>query len=408
MVLGAGLLIAVMGLGTRSSFGVFLKSLEGEFNISRSASSTIFSVYMLVCCGLAVLGGWASDRYGPAKVSFLMGCFTGLSLLLSGLTDSPWQLFVTYGLLLALGTGPIYTVVNSTASRWFKQKRGFAIGITSSGGGLGTIIIAPFATYLISRFGWRMAFMVLGFVTWVTMACASLLLKKDPRDMGLLSDGRSLNIPRTDRHESSTPVESPEYSLRQAYRTRQFWLLGFTWLLLSLGLHLVLIHVVPYAVDAGISPMEAAIILSLIGAANLPGRLVVGRLSDIMGRKALAILCTLAEAASLVWLMEAQELWTFYTFGVVFGLLWAGTGTTSTALVGDVFGLRDIGVIMGLMSAGWSLGAAVGPAIGGTVYDLRGGYFMAFAAGAAALLLAAILISLIGKIDGRQKTLFMS
>ena len=107
---------------------------------------------------------------------------------------------------------------------------------------------------------------------------------------------------------------------------------------LSLGLHLVLIHVVPYAVDTGISSMEAAIILSLIGATNLPGRLVVGRLSDIMGRKTLAILCTLAEAASLVWLMEAQELWAFYLFGVVFGLLWAGTGTTSgmmfsTALV---------------------------------------------------------------------------
>lgn len=140
VVIAAGLLIALIGLGTRYSFGVFLKSIEGEFGVSRGETSGIFSAYMLFCGLLSILGGWALDRYGPRKVAFVMASFTGFSLLLTSQANAAWQLFITYGLLLSLGTGPVYTVVNSTASRWFKRKRGFAVGITSSGGGLGAIM----------------------------------------------------------------------------------------------------------------------------------------------------------------------------------------------------------------------------------------------------------------------------
>ena len=141
-----------------------MKSIEAEFGITRAATSSIFSIYMLLCCIIAILGGWSMDRYGPKKVGIIMGTFTGLSLLLTSQANSLWQLFITYSLLFSLGTGAIYVVVNSTASRWFIQKRGIVVGITSSGGGLGTIAISPFATYLISNFNWRTAFIVMGLI----------------------------------------------------------------------------------------------------------------------------------------------------------------------------------------------------------------------------------------------------
>ncbi len=395
MVTGAGFLIAVVGLGTRYSFGVFFKSIETEFALTRGATSGVFSIYMLLCCVFAVLGGRALDRYGPKVVVFLMGSFTGLSLLLTSQANSAWQLLISYGLLLSLGTGAIYAVVNSTASRWFDKKRGFVLGITTSGGGFGALVMAPFATYLISNFGWRTAFIVMGLIAWLVISSMCLILKKDPGDMGLLPDGVKSEAaqPGPQKKESKAQLTGP--SLLQASRTSNFWFLGLIWLLLSLDVHLVFVHVVSYAVDMGNSLMDAAIILTLIGGTTIPGRLLVGRVSDTIGRKAPAIACAILQVGALLWLMWAQELWMLYVFAIAFGFLWGGLGVLTTALIGDVFGMRSIGAIMGMMSAGWALGAASGPAIGGYIFDVSGTYFMAFAAGAVAILLAALLVALV-------------
>ena len=395
IVIAAGLLIAVIGLGTRYSFGVFLKSIEGEFGVSRGETSGIFSAYMLFCGLLSILGGWALDRYGPRKVAFVMASFTGLSLLLTSQANAAWQLFITYGLLLSLGTGPVYTVVNSTTSRWFKKKRGFAVGITSSGGGLGAIIIAPFASYLVSSFDWRTAFVVLGLISWIVMASVSLLLRKDPMDMGLSPDGMKSEPRQPGTQRKQDEAGFADYTVLQASKMSQFWLLGLTWVFISLSLHLIFVHAVPYALDMGISPMDAAVMLSLIGAANIPGRLVVGKISDTLDRKALGVACALVQTGTLLWLMWANGLWMLYTFAIVYGFLWGGSGAVITALIGDVFGTRSLGAIMGMMSAGWALGAAVGPAVGGYIFDASGNYFTAFATGAAAVLISALLVALI-------------
>ena len=395
MVTGAGFLIAVVGLGTRYSFGVFFKSIESEFALTRGATSGVFSIYMLLCCVFAVLGGRALDRYGPKVVVFLMGSFTGLSLLLTSQANSAWQLLISYGLLLSLGTGAIYAVVNSTASRWFDKKRGFVLGITTSGGGFGAIVMAPFATYLISNFGWRTAFIVMGLIAWLVISSMCLILKKDPGDMGLLPDGVKSEAAQPGPQKKESKAQLTGLSVLQASRTSNFWFLGLIWLLLSLDVHLVFVHVVSYAVDMGNSLMDAAIILALIGGTTIPGRLLVGRVSDTIGRKAPAIACAVLQVGALLWLMWAQELWMLYVFAIAFGFLWGGLGVLTTALIGDVFGMRSIGAIMGMMSAGWALGAASGPAIGGYIFDVSGTYFMAFAAGAVAILLAALLVALV-------------
>ena len=189
IIVGACFLMSVIGMGTRYSFGVFFKSMETDFGMTRGMVSGLFSVYMLISCIVAVLGGWAMDRKGPRKVVLLMGVFTGLSMLLTSRVHAPWLLLFTYSLLLSLGTGPTFGIANATTSRWFVKKRGFFLGITASGGGVGAIVLAPFATYLISNFDWRTAFVVIGLLAGLSLIGISLLLVKDPRDMGLLPDG---------------------------------------------------------------------------------------------------------------------------------------------------------------------------------------------------------------------------
>ena len=348
---------------------------------------------MLLCTLLAVFGGWALDKYGPRNVGIFIGTFTGLSLLLTSRTHAPWQLLITYSLLLALGTGPIYGTVNTTASRWFVKKRGLVVGITSSGGGVGTIVIAPFAAFLISNFGWRTAFIVMGVISLVIIVAVSLLLKKDPQDVGLFPDGRKARSPERDIHKKEVDLQPVDFSLTQAVRNKQFWLLFFAWVFFALSLHMILVHIVAYAVDTGISSMDAAVILSLIGLANIPGRLLVGKLSDVIGRKALGVACNLIQFGTLLWLMWADRLWMLYVFALFFGFMWGGSGTVITALIGDLFGTRSLGTIMGMMSAGWAFGAAIGPAIGGFIFDMSGNYFMAFGSGAGALFAVVCLLS---------------
>ena len=287
VIVGSGFVMSVLGIGARYCYGVFLKSLEVEFDITRTATSSIFSLYMLLCSIVAIFGGWAMDRYGPKRVGIFMGTFTGLSFFLTSQANSAWQLFITYSLLFSLGTGAIYTIVNSTTSRWFVKKRGFVVGLTSSGGGVGTFVMAPLVTYLIASFNWRTAFIVLGFISWIGIGTMSLLLRQDPRELGLLPDGDQSEPIQGRDIKRAGEVPRGDFSLGQAYRLSQFWLLGFSWLLLSLSFHLIFVHIVPYAVDKGISPMDASFILSLIGGANVLGRLVLGKLSDTVGRKSL-------------------------------------------------------------------------------------------------------------------------
>ena len=146
VIVGSGFVMSVIGIGSRYCYGVFLQSLEVEFGITRMATSSIFSIYMLLCSMVAIFGGWAMDRYGPKRVGIFMATFTGLSFFLTSQASSAWQLFITYSLLFSLGNGAMYTIVNSTVSKWFVKKRGLVVGITSSGGVVGTFVMAPFVT----------------------------------------------------------------------------------------------------------------------------------------------------------------------------------------------------------------------------------------------------------------------
>jgi OFA family oxalate/formate antiporter-like MFS transporter len=383
--------------GIRFTFGVFFKSIESEFDLTRAATSTIFSTQMVLGGIFTILGGWALDRYGPKIVFLLLGLITGLGLLLTSQTNALWQLFFTYSLLLAMGTSAIYVGVMSTVSRWFDRKRGLAMGIASSGAGLGPLLIAPFATYLITNLDWRTAYLVIGVIAWLVVIPLSRLLKRDPYEIGLLPDG--VKILSKDRKSEEISIQPACLSLPQAVKTRSFWLVIFIFFLFAVSLFLILTHLVPHATDIGFSTVEAATVLSLTGGATLAGRVLLGSASDRIGRKAAAIICTLLHAGAMLWLLWSQELWMLYMFAIVFGLAWGGMGPTMAALIGDTFGLGKIGAILGVLDAGFNVGAAIGPVMGGLIFDVSHSYFLAFLLGAAVMLMATLLIALI-----RQET----
>ena len=393
IVMAALLIVATTFFGISLSFGVFFKSLEEAFGWTRTMTSGVFSVYMALYAVFAIIGGWALDRYGAKKVVTLMGFFTGLSLLLTSQVNRPWQLFITYSLLLSIGTGPAYVVITATASRWFVRRRGLAVGIVTAGTSLGIVVMTPISAYLISSYGWQTSYFVLGLIALFVIVPCAQLLRKSPSEIAALS--------RSDKLESTSPVEeqthneSPGLPLLQTAKTRNFWLLSFIWLLFAFCLYTVTTHIVPHAIDLGINPIQAASILTLIGGIGILGKVAMGRVSDSIGRKNTAMICTLLVAGAMLWLAQSSELWMLYLFAVAFGFFYGGLGPPISALVSDTFGLRHVGLILGILELGWGAGAATGPALAGYIFDIRGEYVIAFLTAMTVMLIATVLASLL-------------
>ena len=405
VVVAALFVVEAILLGIGTSFGVFFKSIESDFQLTRATTSAILSVSMLLVSVFAILGGWALDRYGPRIVVFFMGLFTGLSLVLTSQTGAAWQLFITYSLLLSMGSGSTYVVSMSTVSRWFDKRRGLAVGVAGAGGGLGGVAMAPFATYLISRFDWQMAYLVIGLIAWVIIIPMSRLLRKDPYEIGVLPDGikpGEMGGQAAGLDIKDEVLPSSGLSVLETFRTRGFWLVIFIWLLFSFCMMLTYTHIVPHATDTGISTTSAAAILSLMSGTRAVGMVLLGSVADRMGRKKTAIICTLVQAGTMVWLVWAEGFWMLCLFAVVYGLANGGLISSITAVLGDTFGLRSIGSILGVLDVGWAIGAAAGPFVGGLIYDISNDYSLAFLIGAAAMAIIAILIALIRRERGRN------
>jgi MFS family permease len=386
VIVVSGFILLSASFGICYSFGVFFTSLQDEFSWNRATTSSLFSLYLLLAGVFSIIGGWASDKYGPKIVVLIMGIISGLSLVIMSRVQSPWQLYLTYSVLLSLGTGAMYIIVMSTGSRWFFQKRAAALGIMGAGGGLGTVIMAPVSAWMILAYHWRSAYLIIGIVAWLVIIPAALLLKKKPSEIGAHIDGKSIS----ETTDLSYSTASGEFSLREAVKTRNFWLFFLIWFSYSFCLHMVMGHVVPRAEDIGIAPIRAAAILSVLTAAAVPSRLVAGFVADVVDKRIIAAAFALIIAIAMFWLVLADKMWMLYLFAIIYGIAYGGIDPPVAALVGDVFGLSKVGAIMGFLMVSWGIGSATGPYISGLIFDHTGGYQFAFSSGGLVMVMAAI------------------
>ncbi|MFC2032581.1 MFS transporter [Chloroflexota bacterium] len=392
VVLAACLVISITNAGIRFSFGVFFKSLEEDFGWTRAVTSGVFSVTALLSCIFAIIGGWVLDRYGSRVIFTIMGCFTAVGMLLTSQARTLTHFYLSYSLLLAIGTGPGYITIASTVQRWFIKRRGLAIGIATSGIGLGTIIMTPLATQLIASYGWRASYLIMSLIVLCFVVPSAQLLRQAPSVTTTLPEGKKLKLGKRSTHDGQSHYEPRDYSLLQAAKTRSLWLFISIWFFYSSCLLTVMAHIVRHGIDLGFTPMQAGSILTVIGGANVVGRLTMGRVSDSIGRKQASLICALLLAGAMLWLTQASSLWTLYLFAIIFGFAYGGISPPIGALIGETFGLKNLGTIMGIIEIGWASGAAMGPAMAGYMFDITGSYNYAFLGGMVFMLMAAVLI----------------
>ncbi len=179
------------------------------------------------------------------------------------------------------------------------------------------------------------------------------------------------------------------------FQTTNFWPFLFIWLLMAFSGSFVMTHIVPHAIDLGFSAIKSATILSLSGITMIAGRLIAGVITDKFSAKVVAIICSLLQVTVLLWLVWVQELWMLYLFGLIYGFTWGGFGTAITVLIGGTFGVNGIGKVLGVLEIGIFIGAAIGPFLGGLIFDVSDSYTVVFLIMAGTVLARIPLVALI-------------
>jgi MFS family permease len=388
VVVGA-LLVDVVAYAVHYSYGILFNPLAAEFKCTRAATAGAFSLYMLSRGGFGILAGWTTDKYGPRITVASGGLFIGLGLLLTSQISALWQLYIFYSLLVGLGVSVAFAPLVATMARWFLKKRGVATGIVLAGVGLGTAIMPGPATHLVQNYGWSTSYIIIGITALIVMVLSALLLRRSPEEMGLLPYGSTIAAKPCDQPATAT---IKGFSLRDAIGTRPFWVLFTISILFATCLYMMMVHIVPHATDLGISVSIAGSLLAVIGIASIFGRLAGGWLADALGRKLSLAICLFLQAAAVFSVMGIHNVGAFYIFAMVFGLAYGSVVTQLPLVAGDLFGLHSLGAIVGLEMLGTSLGGAIGPALGGYVFDVTNSYYFAFLTSAIGLLVAIVLI----------------
>jgi len=396
VIAGLTFLIAAAVEGLIFTFGVFFKPLLAEFGWTRAMTSGAFSLFAIVQIPIFIIAGGLTDRFGSRQVLTACGFFMGLGYLLMSQTGALWQLYFFYG-LVAIGVGLYWIPVVAMVPHWFVKRRSLMMGIIASGIGMGQLIYPPLANWLISNYSWRMSFVVVGGGSMGLIMLVAQFLKRNPQQIGQFPYGGS-------GAERANPVENSRiYSLGEAVRTRGFWLLGpvyFGWLY---NLGTVLVHSVIHAIDIGMSPASAANILAIIGVTGIIGRIVFGRLADVMGMKPVLIFSFFLMSAGFLWLTFAGEAWRVYSFAVIFGLSYGVFESLQSPILADLFGLSSLGTIMGVVHAFGSIGLMLGPVVGGYIFDVSGSYQVASLINATVALVSLICVVFLPITRERQR-----
>jgi MFS family permease len=392
VIVAAVFFVIFVCIGTLSTFGVFFKPLITEFGWTRVMISGAFSLYSVLSGSLAVVMGSLTDRFGPRLVITGAGLLSGIGYILMSQVNAIWQLYLFYGVLVGVGMSGGIIPALSLIARWFIKKRAMMSGIVMAGMGAGAIIMPPLANWLITTYGWRSSYIILGIITLVLIIVAAQFLKRDPSQMGLSPYGT--NEVNSEATQGSSHLEAGGLSLRQAVLTRQFWLICALSFSLAFSAGAVMVHIVIAATGLGASAASAAAILSIRGGLQVAGQLMLGSSADKIGNRLTLMLGFILMSAALLWLVFTQELWMFYLFAVVFGFA-LGCWAAAPALIGELFGMRSHGVFIGFAFFSSSVGSMIGPIMAAYIFDTTGSYQLAWSTTAAVVIMGVIITLLI-------------
>jgi len=380
VIVVVGIVVGCIGMGGVMSFGVFLQPMADSLGWSRAGISTASTLAFLWMGVGGFLWGSLYDRYGARMVVLLGGLLQGVGLVLASRAQSLPMFLAAYGTAAGLAAGAVYVPLTAATASWFVRHRSLAVSLVSAGLALGTTVMAPLARWLIVAHDWRFAMLVLGFIGWAVIVPASLLLRPAP------AAGRGPAV------ASSAAASRPaDMTLAQALKTSVFWILSLANFACCAAHSGPIFHMVSYAAYCGVEPLTAATVLGVAGLAAMGGRVICGLVADRAGAKRTLVGCLVLQGVAIALYGLAHDLDTLYAVSVLFGFSYGGAMPLYAILVREHFPARIMGSVFGVVAMISTLGMALGPPVGGWLFDRFGGYGWLYVASSAIGIAAALL-----------------
>ncbi len=357
-------------------FGVFMEPIMEDFSWSKSQVTWIITIYWAVMALSAPIVGKVIDTYGVRKVMLGAALVNGICLLALYQANALWHFYLIYGIKAISHAGLGLIAIGAVVAIWFDKKRGRATGIATIGIGLGGLLLAPFAGFLIPIAGWRAVYLVLGILIWViVLPTIAVIVKSSPEALGLLRDGEVR--PTEAKNVGSMPV-SIEIPLSRAIQTPAYWLISLAFFLGGAGLFGTLTHQTSFIEGIGISREAASLALGFTAGIGILGKIFFGFLAEKIQVRYVAFICFGFQAVGVSILMMTRSMAMVWLFVVVFGFAMGGSVTLRTLIIIEFFGTAAVGAILGSSSLIFALGAASGPIFAAYVFDFTQDYYWAF------------------------------
>jgi MFS family permease len=303
-----------------------------------------------------------------------------IGLAVSAFATALWQIVLLYGMVMTVGANCLGLVVFvPILSRHFVQRRGMAISIVQSANGFGRAVSAPLVQLGVSGIGWRPTYLVqAALMALVTLPLAALFRRADPAASAIAGDGAAHSATSA---AIPAPPPRPDWTLAEAMQTPHFWLLSAVYLFTGLGSFFVSLHQLAFAIDVGFDRVYAAGVLGMGALLAVFGTIVTGTLSDYVGREVSAIMAygfSIVGVICALAITSPEQHLLLWLHACFFGLTWGARGPAITAKTADLFPGRQLGTILGVITIGSGLGAALGSWGAGWIFDLTGSYRVAF------------------------------
>jgi sugar phosphate permease len=384
-IVGVALVAQFVAAGTQAyAIGVFLKPMTEDLGWSRESFSAVQTVSTVVMGGFGLVIGGLIDRRGPRLLMFFGGIIAGGALVCTSLVQELWQFYLLRGVAQTIGNAMLGSlVVNVTVAKWFVARRGMAVSIASAGVSLGGVLMAPLVAVWTDAYGWRMSWVILGFVVWLLVLPAAFIIRRTPEDSGLMPDGMTVEqaTAYSALRKRASATSETQWTRPEAIRTKTIWFVIFAYGTANIGLGAMLLHMIPFLTDNGFSRGTAALLFSVQAWAALLSKPVWGMLMDRFHARFLSAVGFIIAAICIVGLLFAARagseplvllVLVFYGFGI------GGSVPLQETVWASYFGRTHLGKIRSVAMPFSIIFGAGGPLVAGILYDRSGNYISAF------------------------------
>ena len=377
VMVALGAFMTCIAIGAMFSLAVFLRPITESTGWSTTAVSAAMTLNFLAMGAAGFGWGALSDRIGPRPVVLAGALLLGLGLFLASRAETPLQFQLSFGLLVGIAVGSFFSPMIAAVMGWITERRGLAVSLVSVGVGVAPMTMSPFAAWLITHMDWRAAQGVIALLVWATLIPTALFVRRPPAAGGAQEQA----------------AEGPAPRLRDAFTSFPFVVLALTFFACCAAHAGPIFHTVTYAMTCGLAPLAAVTIYSVEGLAGLGGRLALGLAADRLGVKRVLIAGLVIQAVAASLFVTASRLGEFYAVAATFGFAYGGVMPLYAVLAREYFGQRILGAVFGAAAMVSSLGMALGPALGGWIFDTFGRYTWMYL-GSAAIGLGAVAMAL--------------